>query len=106
MIREADKPIVELIRTTIKEQDPTAEIILYGSRARGDATSNSDWDVIVLLNKPKLTFKERGNIGYVLWTKGYDIGEEINTFEFTKKEWEEAPPTMFKYNVMKDGIKL
>lgn len=99
-------PIVELIRTTIREQDPHAEIILYGSRARGEAHEGSDWDVIVLLNKPKLSFKERGNIGYTLWTKGFDAGEEINTFEFTKKEWEEAPLTMFKYNVMKEGIRL
>jgi len=32
--------------------DPTARIILYGSRARGDAQPDSDWDLLILLDGP------------------------------------------------------
>ena len=101
-----ENQILNLIRTTIRAHETTAEIILYGSRARGDARRDSDWDVVVLLDKPVLPFNERGNIGYTLWSKGLEQGEEINTFEYTKTEWDNFPKTLFKHNVQTDGIKL
>ena len=80
--------------------------ILFGSRARGDARHDSDWDVLAIIDKPRLTLEERGNIQYPIWDKGLDIGEEINVFPYTKKQWEEAPPSLFKYNVLKEGVSL
>ncbi|MCR4826365.1 MAG: nucleotidyltransferase domain-containing protein, partial [Bacteroidales bacterium] len=42
----------ELMRDSIKanvlEVNPNAEVWLYGSRARGTAREDSDWDVLVL----------------------------------------------------------
>ena len=35
----------------IRRFEPTAEVILYGSRARGDAEPDSDWDFLVLLDE-------------------------------------------------------
>jgi predicted nucleotidyltransferase len=32
--------------------EPGASIVLYGSRARGDAAPDSDWDLLVLLDGP------------------------------------------------------
>ena len=31
-----------------------ARLLLYGSRARGDAKEDSDWDLLILLNKESL----------------------------------------------------
>ena len=47
-----------LIKQNVHEIDDTAEVWLYGSRVRGDAHEESDWDVLVLSSKDKLTFKE------------------------------------------------
>jgi predicted nucleotidyltransferase len=44
-----DQHIVKLIYRRILEKDPTAEVILYGSRARGTQTRESDWDLLILL---------------------------------------------------------
>ncbi len=95
-----------MIRDTIREAEPTAQIILYGSRARGDAHEGSDWDVLTIVDKPRLTLKERSNLQYPVWDKGLDMGEEINVFSYTRKQWEQAPPSLFKFNVMKEGITL
>ena len=98
--------VLNLIRTTIRSFEPDASIILYGSRARGDAREDSDWDVVVLLDKPPMPHDERYAIAYELWDKGHDIGEEINTLVYTKDQWDSAPPSLFKYNVREEGIHL
>ena len=98
--------IISLIRDTIRSSEPTAQIILYGSRARGDARDDSDWDVLAIINKPRLSLKDRSNIQYVVWDKGMALGQEINVFPYTRRQWEEAPPSLFKYNVMNEDIAL
>ena len=98
--------IISLIRDTIRASEPTAQIILYGSRARGDAREDSDWDVLTIIDKPRLSLKERSNIQYPIWDKGLELGQEINVFPYTRRQWEQAPPSLFKYNVIKEGIAL
>lgn len=98
--------VLILIRTTVPSPEPDASIILYGSRARGDAREDSDWDIVVLLNKPPMPLDERYAIAYELWDKGQDIGEEINTLVYTKDQWDSALPSLFKYNVREEGIQL
>ncbi len=106
MSEERKNRIIQMIRDTIREQEPTAQIILYGSRARGDAREDSDWDVLAIVDRPRLTLEERGNIHYPVWDKGLEMGEEINVFSYTKDQWEQAPPSLFKYNVLTEGIRL
>lgn len=106
MSDERRAKIINMIRDTIREVEPTAQIILYGSRARGDAREDSDWDVLAIVDKPRLSLSDRGNIQYPIWDKGLDIGEEINVFSYTKKQWEQAPPSLFKNNVVREGILL
>lgn len=52
--------------------------ILYGSRARGDAKTNSDWDILILLDKDKLVQEDYEKISYPFVLLGCDLGEEIN----------------------------
>mgnify|MGYP002626476813 CR=1 FL=1 len=93
-----------LIRDTIHAAEPTAQIILYGSRARGDAREDSDWDVLTIIDKPRLSLKDRTNIQYRVWDKGLELGQEINVFPYTKQQWEQAPLSLFKFNVLQEGI--
>ena len=83
-----------------------ASLWLYGSRARGDARPDSDWDVLAIVDKPRLSLKDRSNLQYPLWDKGLEIGEEINVFPYTRKQWEQGPLTFFKHNVMTEGITI
>lgn len=98
--------IVSLIRDTIRASEPTAQIILYGSRARGDAREDSDWDVLAIIDKPRLTLQDRSNLQFPVWDKGLALGQEINVFSYTRRQWEQAPPSLFKFNVLKEGITL
>jgi predicted nucleotidyltransferase len=42
--------LLEYVKQTICEIEPDADIILYGSRDRGDARAESDWDFLMLLD--------------------------------------------------------
>lgn len=38
------------VKQAVHEVEPEADIVLYGSRARGDAHAESDWDFLILLD--------------------------------------------------------
>ncbi len=44
--------ILQQVKATVRQIDPLAEVILFGSRARGDAREDSDWDFLVLTSYP------------------------------------------------------
>lgn len=97
--------IIELIRDTIHAYDPTAKVILYGSRARGDAREDSDWDVLTIISRDKVTRDDTDHMSYDLWEKGIEIGEEINNFIYTQQQWDNTI-SLFKINVREEGILL
>lgn len=80
--------------------------ILYGSRARGDARKDSDWDILILLDKETLNQSDYDNVSYPFFLLGCDLGEAINPIMYTKKEWESYRITPFYENVVRDGIVL
>lgn len=105
-VGEQQSAIISLITSTIREADPTAQIILYGSRARGDARIDSDWDVLILVDKSQTDLNDYSRLCYPVYSKGLDIGQEINATLYTQNEWNDAPPSLFKYNVMNEGVRL
>ena len=48
--------LINRIKSGISERDSKAEVYLYGSRARGDKRTDSDWDILVLTPQNKVTF--------------------------------------------------
>ena len=42
------------IKANVLEVNPEAEVWLYGSRARGTAREDSDWDILVLTPDDRL----------------------------------------------------
>jgi len=77
-------------------------LYLYGSRARGDWNDDSDWDLLVLLDKPKRERTDWDNYAWPFNEMGFDIGELIMARTFTKNDWFNGPHTMFYFNVEED----
>lgn len=84
-----------------------AEVFLFGSRARGDGHEESDWDLLVLLDKKgRATLDDIDNYAYPLRELGWDYDADINAIVFTKEQWAEQSFTPFYKNVEEDGIRL
>lgn len=87
-------------------QQPNARAILFGSRARGDARCDSDWDILLLLDKENITFHDKEYISYPIFELGWEIDAMIHPIMYTTKEWESKSHTPFYKNVMKEGVVL
>ena len=99
--------IVEQIKSVIAEAEPTAKAILFGSEARGDARSDSDIDLLVLLSKDHLTYDDENVVRWPLYQLEIRTGVSINPIILPKKSWDNRPvKTPFYSNVIKDGIVL
>lgn len=101
------KHIIQAIADKAKTVAPKgAEIILFGSQARGDARSDSDWDILVLLDKQRVSPADIDEVAFPLRELGWDFGETINTVLYTKEEWNQDAASPFYENVTRDGIRL
>lgn len=99
--------VTNMILNSVKRKDPNAEIILFGSRARSQETNDSDWDILILLNKAEVSRNLEKEFRDELYNIELEIGEPISTFVFSKMDWEgKHKYTPLYQNVKRDGIIL
>jgi len=102
-----NQQIFNEIQTLKRQLLPDEKLILFGSQARGDAHEESDWDLLVLLNKEKKNFNEDyDNYAYPFTEIGWNYGVAINPIIYAKGEWEQGKNFPFYKNVMREGIEI
>jgi len=104
---ETNREILELIKATACKYLPDAEVMLFGSRARKEAASDSDFDVLLvtaldLSPKQKLPFKT--NIRKDLLKEGIRSDILIQSKKEVKKK-RKLPGHIIK-NILNDAILL
>ena len=100
------KKMTGLIRKKISGIDPTAQVILYGSRSRGDARNDSDWDILILTDYPVNLVMETEFRNH-LYELEIQTGEPLSVFVYSKQEWFTTQHiTPFFENVTNEGIQL
>jgi len=104
---DREKHIFQLITRRIKELDSHAEVILYGSRARGQSGKDSDWDILVLLDREDVTLKTEQKFRHHLFEIELEIGEPISVFVRSKTIWESKYKITPLYKSIKaEGVKV
>lgn len=99
--------IIDQLRHVARETAPKGSIVLlFGSRARGEARKDSDWDILIVLPKQRLQQSDYDQVSFPFVELGWTIGEQINPIMYTKQEWEANSITPFYDNVQHDAISL
>ncbi|MCQ2312193.1 MAG: nucleotidyltransferase domain-containing protein [Paludibacteraceae bacterium] len=95
--------VIKQIRQLGKQIIPQGgNLWLYGSRARGDYHANSDWDLLVLLDKDKVQWNDYDIYAYPFTELGWRLGQTINPVLYSKQEWQARHFSPFYYNVQND----
>jgi predicted nucleotidyltransferase len=103
---EKDKRVIEKFKSAVLSVDESAEIVLFGSRARGDYNEESDYDFLILTNM---------EVNYLLQTKIHNeiypiyLDEDVvlQSVVRNKIEWNGLySVTSFFESVKEDGFKI
>ena len=83
-----------------------AQLILFGSRARDDAHTESDWDLLILLGNNHQSADMFSLYAYPFVQLGWEYGTYFSTKVYTFAEWTQRKGTPFYENVNKEGVVL
>ncbi len=99
--------LLNAIKKSVTGEYPDAKIILYGSRARSTSNKDSDWDLLILINKDKITPEIEESITYQLYDLELEFGEVISPMVYSEDDWtNKFKITPFYHNVMREGKQL
>ena len=97
--------ITQSIKQALHSLPVQLDARLYGSEARGDAKSNSDIDLLILVDKPTITDKDEDMIFAPLYQIELQTGVIINPIIMPKPEWgQKISP--FYLNIENEGVKI
>ena len=101
-----DDPILIRFRDALRALygDRIERIVLYGSRARGDAREDSDYDVAVFLKGEIDTWDEVGQIVPLRMAFLEETGADISAIPLSADSWAKRTPLM--HEIRKDGLAL
>lgn len=87
--------------------EPTAEVILYGSRARGDSNADSDWDFLILVDG-QVDDDRVDAIRHSLYEIEWESDQVLSSIVRSRDQWNSRPlnGTPFHRNVELEGIAL
>lgn len=96
------KLAAEVRKRISAELGQPVRVIMFGSQARGDATKDSDIDLLVIL--PSVTPATRKLISDIAWEVGFDAGRILSVFPTTRQEMEYYAILPFYKNIKKEGV--
>lgn len=82
------------------------DVYLYGSRARGDATPNSDWDILIIIEDGLSSADDFLSFAFPYAEIGWKYGQQVTPIHFTRSQWNAQKNTSFYHNVLSDYIHL
>jgi predicted nucleotidyltransferase len=107
-LTEGEQAWLNAYHEALTAQFPGAveKVLIYGSKARGDAGPDSDLDVLVIVTDEAESLKRPvRRVGYLL-AAATDVVPSI--MAYTRREWEQRKESgsPFRRNVERDGVRV
>jgi len=104
--RPGDDPILKRFRAALDELygERAERVVLFGSRARGDAREDSDYDIAVFIKDPGTLSDELHRLASVSTDILLDTGAVISAKPFRAGAYRAR--TGFMHDLRQDGIDL
>jgi predicted nucleotidyltransferase len=101
--QEAD--ILNQLKTKLQKRLLLSRLVLFGSRARGDADPDSDLDVLVILNAP-VDREAEDYVNDCAWEVGLEHGIVIVPVTVSRLDWEEGllSSSLLAIAVKREGV--
>ncbi len=102
-----DHRLLAECKATIAEVVPNASVILYGSRARGDAREDSDYDLLVLVDQEPDMELEKAIVNRLVPLE-VRTGNVLTVLLYSRSQWDSAlyRAMPFHKNVTREGVVL
>ena len=99
-------PVLSRLRSDLQRiyEDRLASVVLYGSRARGDAGPASDYDVAVFLRDYGGGLDEVDRLADLSWDIQKDTGAVVSPLPFPAEDLHKE--TVLMISIRRDGIPL
>ncbi len=95
-----EKNVLETFITLMREKIIVHRVVLFGSRARGDADADSDMDVLVIVDD--LTDLIEDFVSQCAWEAGFENDIVLVPVVFSRNDWENGPE---RYSLLAEAIK-
>lgn len=102
---QIDTTIPEMVQAAIQSIDKDSEVILFGSRARGDFRSDSDWDFLVLLTQ-EITRPLKDQIRDALYDIELKVDQVISSIIYERSNWDRLSETPLYQIIEEEGVEL
>ena len=93
------------VKTSILSFDQNAQVILFGSRARGDSKVDSDWDFLIITSAP-IDEKNKVEMQKKLYSTELETEEVISPIIYFKEDWDDLSITPLYQIIQEEGIKI
>jgi predicted nucleotidyltransferase len=102
-----DHEILNRLKRLLQKRVRLYKIILFGSRARGDAEPDSDMDVLVILDEPGTPEKLEAVLECA-WEAGFDEGIVVAPIMMSRTNWETGPEkaSLLAIAVREEGVTI